>query len=877
MWSPKHQLMRLSRSLRIGRSVELPRDPASAIHILLPMVFGNQHKSLSELLENSPFDVNHPIGRSNRTLLHIAANCGQLECVACLLKHGADPNAIDIAGCCAIHLASKNGKKRCMEKLLEFGADPDVADIDGVTSLHWIAVSGRLELLSVILHHTSHIQVEDKQGHTPLHAAARNGHDNVIESLIKSGADPNYRNSNGLTPLHSACINGQRQAVAALLSHNAVMTSDNEGQTPLDLCIEGGYGVAIELLVKKYPKMLTTFVNNAVNKHNWKIEKVQSTVEHFSTKPLGHEVSTKLAEISVDLGFQLLSLSSTCKENGASLLRSITLLLSSLSTNSDREFFFNLFEPLWKALEEWILLLGNEQSPKKQLPTENLVDSPSTQNKSSNNLILEEENQSKLELAETVSQKNQSLTKSSQVDVPEPPRNPNMISDMSGRISVLIEVFWRCVSAQDGTVGTPHRFYDFIVRHVDVINRIINYNPKVIFKNFSFLLHDPKLMAYFFATVTSQPFADRYEWFYSCLYENRPHGGQSHLFQVRREKVFEDSCQEFGKISAENLKGNFMVQFTNEEGMGNGVLREWFSVLSNEILNPEYGLFVPSFDGCSFQPNSRSSINPDHLSYFEFAGKILSVALYHKHLINASLTSSFYKHLLGRKISYEDVESIDPEYATNLQWILDNDISDIGLNLNFTVETDVFGRMEEIELTPGGSRLSVTEENKQEYVQLVTELKMTSAIQRQLDSFIRGFNSIIPSYLIRIFTPEEMDLMLTGCREIDVEIWKSITEYSGCYNPTHQVIQWFWECVERMQNDDRSLLLHFSTGRSRLPAPNVIFSNKFMITSIPPSDLLPSASTCMSLLKLPEYDSYETLETKLLTAIRCGSLGYTQT
>lgn len=47
-----------------------------------------------------------------------------------------------------------------------------------------------------------------------------------------------------------------------------------------------------------------------------------------------------------------------------------------------------------------------------------------------------------------------------------------------------------------------------------------------------------------------------------------------------------------------------------------------------------------------------------------------------------------------------------------MQWILDNDISDLGLELTFSVETDVFGAMEEVPLKPGGASILVTQENK---------------------------------------------------------------------------------------------------------------------------------------------------------------------
>ncbi len=58
------------------------------------------------------------------------------------------------------------------------------------------------------------------------------------------------------------------------------------------------------------------------------------------------------------------------------------------------------------------------------------------------------------------------------------------------------------------------------------------------------------------------------------------------------------------------------------------------------------------------------------------------------------------------------MESIDPEYASNLQWLLDNQIDELGLELTFSIETDVFGTTDMIELKPGGSSRIVTDANK---------------------------------------------------------------------------------------------------------------------------------------------------------------------
>lgn len=118
------------------------------------------------------------------------------------------------------------------------------------------------------------------------------------------------------------------------------------------------------------------------------------------------------------------------------------------------------------------------------------------------------------------------------------------------------------------------------------------------------------------------------------------------------------------------------------------MLKEWFDQLSAEVLNPNYALFIQSADGATFQPNSNSDVNPDHLSYFHFSGRMMALAIYHQHLLNVYFTRSFYKHILGLffiqgffinhanfifegiPVSYKDVESIDPDFAKSLQVLL---------------------------------------------------------------------------------------------------------------------------------------------------------------------------------------------------------------
>jgi len=226
-------------------------------------------------------------------------------------------------------------------------------------------------------------------------------------------------------------------------------------------------------------------------------------------------------------------------------------------------------------------------------------------------------------------------------------------------------------------------------------------------------------------------------------------------------------------------------------------------------------------------------------------------------------------------VNYRDVESIDPEYARNLQWILDNDITDLGLDLTFCLESNVFGVQEMTELKKDGASIPVTDENKTEYVQLVTELKMTRAIKPQIYSFLQGFHKFIPANLTKIFDEYELEILLSGLPDIDMEDWKSNTEYIN-YDTSEQIIQWFWEVLESMEREERVQILQFTTGSSRVPYGG--FSQlrggeavqRFTISrDYSAENHLPSSSTCVNMLKLPQYDSKDTLRKNLKTAINC--------
>lgn len=151
----------------------------------------------------------------------------------------------------------------------------------------------------------------------------------------------------------------------------------------------------------------------------------------------------------------------------------------------------------------------------------------------------------------------------------------------------------------------------------------------------------------------------------------QPQSGHCRL-EVSREEIFEESYRLIMKMRPKDMRKRLMVKFRGEEGLDyGGVAREWLHLLSREMLNPQYGLFQYSRDDhYTLQINPDSGVNPDHLSYFHFVGRILGIAVFHGHCLDGGFTTPFYKQLLNKPITLPDIEGVDPELHRSLTWML---------------------------------------------------------------------------------------------------------------------------------------------------------------------------------------------------------------
>ncbi|XP_077503253.1 WW domain containing E3 ubiquitin protein ligase suppressor of deltex isoform X2 [Amblyomma americanum] len=349
----------------------------------------------------------------------------------------------------------------------------------------------------------------------------------------------------------------------------------------------------------------------------------------------------------------------------------------------------------------------------------------------------------------------------------------------------------------------------------------------------------------------------------------------SHIkITVSRGNIFEDSFGQIMRVPPHELRRRLFITFKGEEGLDyGGIAREWFFLLSHEVLNPMYCLFeYAGKNNYSLQINPASSVNPDHLLYFRFIGRFIAMALFHGKFIYSGFTLPFYKRMLGKKLTMKDIESIDNEFYNSLIWIKENNIEECSLELYFSVDFEVLGQIQSHELKPGGGEIRVTEENKDEYLRLMTDWRFSRGQEEQTKSFLDGFNEVLPLEWLHYFDERELELMLCGMQEIDIDDWQRNSIYRHYTRNSKQVI-WFWQFIRDMDNEKRARLLQFVTGTCRVPVggfAELMGSNgpqRFCIEKVGKETWLPRSHTCFNRLDLPPYKSYEQLVEKLTYAI----------
>ncbi|KAJ3049351.1 hypothetical protein HK097_009641 [Rhizophlyctis rosea] len=348
---------------------------------------------------------------------------------------------------------------------------------------------------------------------------------------------------------------------------------------------------------------------------------------------------------------------------------------------------------------------------------------------------------------------------------------------------------------------------------------------------------------------------------------------------IRRQHVFEDGFSHLNALGS-RLKNRIAITFISEQGYeeagidGGGVFKEFLTSLSKQAFDPNYGLFQITREQLLYPSPHAVASEDTQLPYMEFLGRILGKALYEDVLVDAAFAPFFLTKWLGRINYLDDLPSLDPDLYRGLISLknYDGDVADMGLT--FSIDDDDFGTSRSVDLVPNGSHIPVTAENRRRYIHLVANYRLNTQIMRQTNAFFRGLKDLIEPKWLKMFNQQELQMLIGGATSpIDIADLRRNTQYGGGFDEEHPTVQAFWNVVEHFDEEDKRKLVKFVTSCARPPLLGFKeLRPQFAVRNAGQEvERLPTASTCVNLLKMPAYRDPQALKEKLLYAINAGA------
>eukprot|EP00455_Lapot_gusevi_P029999 TRINITY_DN3217_c0_g3_i2.p1 TRINITY_DN3217_c0_g3~~TRINITY_DN3217_c0_g3_i2.p1 ORF type:complete len:407 (+),score=138.04 TRINITY_DN3217_c0_g3_i2:482-1702(+) len=254
------------------------------------------------------------------------------------------------------------------------------------------------------------------------------------------------------------------------------------------------------------------------------------------------------------------------------------------------------------------------------------------------------------------------------------------------------------------------------------------------------------------------------------------------------------------------------------------------------------------------------------LAMFEFVGVLMGVALTTQAPLPLDLPSVVWKTLLEVPCQTSDLEMYDHLCVQALKEMnkLDADQFESLVDEHFTTR---LASGQEVELKEGGRTIPVTAASRQEFSQLVIQRRLMET-QPMSRAIKKGLNAVVPPGLLSLFSWHDLQIMVCGNPNIDIEALRRHTVYRGL-SASSPLVKYLWQALTSFTQEERQLFLRFVWGRNRLPATDADWGQQFTLHALhtAPPDALPIAHTCFFSLDLPPYPSYEILRSKVLYAI----------
>ncbi|XP_055995500.1 probable E3 ubiquitin-protein ligase HECTD4 isoform X2 [Ostrea edulis] len=335
----------------------------------------------------------------------------------------------------------------------------------------------------------------------------------------------------------------------------------------------------------------------------------------------------------------------------------------------------------------------------------------------------------------------------------------------------------------------------------------------------------------------------------------------------------------------------FNVRLTGEEVHGtSGSFRQFLWQAAKEISGPLLRLLIP----CNNSDNKgRYIFRPGPMSYSEerllqFFGQMLGITMRADIPLGMDMLSCFWKLIVGTEL--DPVQDLKEADQLTYNYIKKIEMVETESELQ-ALCSGVFSRFiysslagEEVELINKGGTVHVCWENRQEYVDAIRRLRFHELLcQDRVRAVHCGLASVIPLQLMAIMSPLDLEIRTCGLPVVDLDFLKAHTMYQVGLMDTDQHIQFFWNTLSGLSQEDLGKFIKFACNQERIPQSCPCRNGNADSMHVPPYPMKIAppdglgqpdsryirVETCMFMIKLPQYSSQEVMTQRLMYAINC--------
>ena len=285
----------------------------------------------------------------------------------------------------------------------------------------------------------------------------------------------------------------------------------------------------------------------------------------------------------------------------------------------------------------------------------------------------------------------------------------------------------------------------------------------------------------------------------------------------------------------------FNVKLTGEVVQGtSGSFRYFIWLVAQELLSSSLPVLIECPSASAGENKNKFLLAPKTLSYkdealLQFFGVLLGVAIRSDVPFPIDCLLPFWKRLLGEPLSMDkdlrQTDIITDNFINQLQSLkTENEFDSLVIKTcptHFTDNEDCsptcpynfnYASIDGNEVSLKADSSPIKWQNLSQFVDAILEFRKSELDSNNIIPIIQcGLSSIVPLEPLLLLGPKDLELRICGLQEIDISFLKLHTIYQVGISATDKHIEFFWNVVDSLSQDDLRKLIKFACNQERIP------------------------------------------------------------